>query len=125
MYYVAIIHKDKDSDYGVSFPDFPGCITAGITIDEAKDMAIEVLKFHVEGMVEDGEDIPASSSLEAIMKNPDFQDGVAFLVSFTRPDKTVRVNITLQKSDLAKIDTAAKARGLSRSAYLAEKGAAR
>ena len=33
--YIAILHKDKDSDYGVSFPDFPGCITAGSTLDEA------------------------------------------------------------------------------------------
>ena len=39
--YIAIIHKDPKSDFGVSFPDFPGCITAGKTIDEAKDMAKE------------------------------------------------------------------------------------
>ena len=33
--YIALIHKDADSDYGVSFPDLPGCITAGTTLDEA------------------------------------------------------------------------------------------
>ena len=43
MDYVAIIHKDHDSDFGVSFPDFPGCITAGLTLDEAKGMALEAL----------------------------------------------------------------------------------
>jgi len=32
--YIAVIHKDPDSDFGVSFPDFPDCITAGATIDE-------------------------------------------------------------------------------------------
>ena len=37
--YIAIVHKDLKSDFGVSFPDFPGCITAGSNIDEAKDMA--------------------------------------------------------------------------------------
>ena len=37
--YIAIVHKEAKSDFGVSFPDFPGCITAGKNIDEAKDMA--------------------------------------------------------------------------------------
>ena len=36
--YIAVLHKDKDSDYGVSFPDFPGCITAGSSLEEAKEM---------------------------------------------------------------------------------------
>ncbi len=43
MDYIAIIHKDDDSDFGVSFPDFSGCVTADRTLDEAKDLAIEVL----------------------------------------------------------------------------------
>jgi predicted RNase H-like HicB family nuclease len=55
MGYVAIIHKDPDSDFGVSFPDFPGCITAGRTLDEAKDMALEALSGHIEVMREAGE----------------------------------------------------------------------
>ena len=41
MEYIAYLHKDRDSDYGVSFPDFPGCITAGKTLDEASRMAAE------------------------------------------------------------------------------------
>ncbi|MBW2343184.1 MAG: type II toxin-antitoxin system HicB family antitoxin, partial [Deltaproteobacteria bacterium] len=41
--YIAIVHKDPKSDFGVSFPDFPGCITAGKNIDDAKDMAQEAL----------------------------------------------------------------------------------
>ena len=57
--YVAVIHKDADSDYGVSFPDFPGCISAGSSVDEARDMAREALALHVHGMQEDGEAIPA------------------------------------------------------------------
>jgi predicted RNase H-like HicB family nuclease len=46
--YIAVIHKDQASDYGVSFPDFPGCITAGTTIDQAKDMSIEALTGHIQ-----------------------------------------------------------------------------
>src|ERR1700730_2436789 len=47
MYYVAIIHQDPDRDFGVSFPDFPGCITAGRTLDETKALALEALTGHI------------------------------------------------------------------------------
>lgn len=56
--YIALIHKDADSDYGVSFPDLPGVISAGSTLDEARDMATEALALHIEGLIEDGEAIP-------------------------------------------------------------------
>ena len=83
MNYIAVIHKDPDSDFGVSFPDFPGCITAGQTIDEAKSMAAEALHGHIEEMQAAGEPIPQPSSFEAVMADPDFSDGVAFAVSIT------------------------------------------
>ena len=54
MEYVAYLHNDRNSDFGVSFPDLPGCITAGKTPDEARLLASEALAFHVEGMIEDG-----------------------------------------------------------------------
>ena len=44
-HYIALIHKDLDSCYGVSFPDVPGVFTAGDTIDEAMQQAVEVLEF--------------------------------------------------------------------------------
>lgn len=56
--YLAVVYKEPDSDYGVSFPDFPGCITAGSTMDEAKIMAKEALLLHLNGMREDGLLIP-------------------------------------------------------------------
>ena len=119
--YIAVIHKDPDSDFGVSFPDFPGCITAGATIDEVKDMAHKALPFHIKGMLEDGEKIPVPSRLEEIMPDPDYADAVAFLV-VTIPDlkpRAVRVNITIPENTLHQIDAAAKKRGMSRSSFLA------
>ena len=118
--FIGVVHKEQDSNYGVSFPDFPGCITVGSTIDEAKDMAQEALAFHIEGMIEDGQDIPRPSRLEDIMKNPDFSDGVAFLV-VSAPDakpKTLRINISIPENTLRLIDSAARQKGLSRSAFL-------
>ena len=67
MHYIALIHKDSKSDYGVSFPDLPGLVTAGSSLDEARRMAEEALAFHLEGLMEDGEAIPAPSSLERVM----------------------------------------------------------
>lgn len=118
--YIAIVHKDHASDFGVSFPDFPGCITAGSNIDEAKDMAQEALTLHIQGMVEDGEELPAPSKLEQIMADPDFADAAAYLVVEV-PDaktRTVRVNITVPEMTLKQIDAAAKKRGMSRSSFL-------
>ena len=54
MEYIAYLHKDRGSDYGVSFPDFPGCITAGRTLDEASRMAEDALALHIQGMIEIG-----------------------------------------------------------------------
>ena len=56
--YPALIHKDPDSCYGVTFPDFDGCVSAGDTLEEAVKMAHEALEFHIEGMVTAGEEIP-------------------------------------------------------------------
>lgn len=83
--YIGIIHKDPDSDYGVSFPDFPGCITAGSDIEEVRRMAQEALAFHIEGMIEDGDALPEPSSFEVIMQDPDFSDGMAILVMAKTP----------------------------------------
>lgn len=46
-HYIALIHKDANSDYGVSFPDFPGCISAGSTLEEARRMGAEALALHI------------------------------------------------------------------------------
>src|SRR5580658_5024354 len=120
-HYIALIHKDPDSDYGVSFPDFPGLATAGRTLDEARAMAEEALALHIEGMTADGEAIPEASILEAVMDDPAARDGVVTLIS-TKPaaKRAVRVNVTLPEDVLAEIDRYAENRGLTRSGFLAQ-----
>lgn len=118
--YIGLIYKDVDSDYGVSFPDFPGVITAGKNLDEARQLAEEALAFHVEGLIEDGEAIPEPSSLEAVMADLDNRDGVAILVALkTEVKKAVRINITLQQDIVDQIDTFAERNGMTRSGFLA------
>ena len=119
--YIGLIHKDPNSDFGVSFPDFPGVITAGTTLDDARAMAEEALALHVEGMVEDGEAIPEPSTLEEVMSDPDNRSGVAILVSVkTEQPKAIRVNVTLPEDVLAQIDRYAEAHGFTRSGLLAQ-----
>ena len=118
--YIAIIHKDPDSDFGVSFPDLPGCVSAGVDLDEAQAVAAEALALHLEGIAADGETIPAPSSLETIMADPENRDGIAVLVSApVAPVRAVRVNITLPEDVLREIDAYAESNGFTRSGFLA------
>jgi predicted RNase H-like HicB family nuclease len=119
--YIGLIHKDTDSHFGVSFPDFPGVVTAGTNLDDARAMAEEALTFHIEGLVEDGEVIPEPSALEEIMSDPDNRSGVAILVSVKNGQpKAVRVNVTLPGDILEQIDKYAEAHGFTRSGLLTQ-----
>lgn len=58
MRYLAFLHNAPDRDFGVTFPDFPGCITAGKSAEEAKAMAPEALRLHIDGMMKSGQMLP-------------------------------------------------------------------
>ena len=73
-HYIALIHKDPDSCYGVSFPDVPGVFTAGDTLDEAIAQAAEVLSFAAEDWEElTGSPFPAPRTLDALRTDAAFQ----------------------------------------------------
>ncbi len=116
--YIALLRKDHDSDFGVDFPDFPGCIAAGRTLEEARRAAAEALEFHIVGMLQDREAIPdGSATLDAVMADPDNRDATAFLVDVTTaPVESIRVNVMLPKDVLANIDRTTT----NRSRWLAE-----
>lgn len=118
--YIALVHKESGSDYGVSFPDFPGCVSAGETLEEARAAAEEALSLHIEGMIEDGEMLPEPSSLDAVMSSPENRDGVAILVSTPQQNaRSIRVNVTLPEDVLREIDAFARGAGYTRSGFLA------
>jgi predicted RNase H-like HicB family nuclease len=115
--YIGLLRKDAGSDFSVDFPDFPGCITAGDTLDAARCRAEEALRFHIEGMREDGDIIPTPSDLETVMRDPDNRDAVAVLVDVPGgPARSVRVNIMLPEDVLQAIDRASA----NRSRFLAD-----
>lgn len=117
--YIALLRKESKSDFGVNFPDFPGCITAGRTLEEARTLAKEALDAHVALMIEDGDAIPEPATLDQIVADRENRDALPFLVDLTPPeDPAVRINITVPKRDLATIDAAAGQANQSRSAFL-------
>jgi predicted RNase H-like HicB family nuclease len=79
------------SDFGVEFPDFPGCVTAGTTLEEARRLAAEALALHVAGMQKDGEPLPPPSSLDAAMSN-------------TGKARSVHINVMLPEDIVQAID---------------------
>lgn len=81
--YVALLRKQADSDFGVEFPDFPGCITAGVTLEDARRMATEALLLHVEGLIEDGNPIPEPSRLDEILFDPDHSNIASIVVNIS------------------------------------------
>lgn len=114
---MAYVHKGKKSDFGVSFPDFPGCVTAGKTLEEAR-LAPEALAMHVEGMIEDGEPLPEPSTLDELANDPAIKGAVAFLVTVDVAEKVGRFNITARKSQMEEIDRRARKARMTRSAYI-------
>ena len=83
--YTGLIHKDPDSDFGVSFPDLTGCITAGRTVEEAREMAAEALALYIETLEAYGEEIPKPSSADTVLAHPEAHDALALLVVEAMP----------------------------------------
>jgi len=122
MNYPVVIHKDKDSDYGVTVPDLPGCFSAGSSFDEALEMSKEAILLHIEGILEDGDPVPHPQSIEHHKKNRLYSGGVWALVSVDLSSisgKAKRINITLPERILSQIDDYAEKLGESRSGLLA------
>ena len=121
-HYIAIVHKDAGSAYGLSFPDLPGCFSASDSADEILPHAMEALEL----FADDTRDLPAPSSIEAIKSMPEIRTDLAtgaFLVSVPlvrNSGKSARVNITLDKGLLQAIDETAAQRKMTRSGFLAQ-----
>jgi predicted RNase H-like HicB family nuclease len=72
--YIALVHKDEGTSYGVSFPDVPGCISAGDTFEEAVANAAEALAGHLALMSSDGDPLPVPRTFEQLKRDPEFID---------------------------------------------------
>jgi predicted RNase H-like HicB family nuclease len=123
MRYPVVLHTDDGVRFGVTVPDLPGCFSSGDTFDQALDCVLEAIDLHLEGLVEAGGELPAPRSIAEHRSNPDFADGVwaAVTVDVSRFDgRAEKINITLPRRLLAKIDDYVRLHGATRSGFLAD-----
>lgn len=119
-YYTALVHRDEDSAYGLTFPDLPGCFAAADTWNGIPAAATEALDL----WFEDQPDVPPAS-LDAIRQHPETAaelaaGAVLMPIPYIPADTAVdRVNITIERGLLRAIDETAKRRGMNRSSFLA------
>lgn len=86
-HYIAVVHKDETSCFGVFFPDVKGVFTAGDTLDEAFEQAREVLQFAAESWTEDTDsDFPQPRSIDELRLDPEFveesKDAILMAIPF-------------------------------------------
>jgi predicted RNase H-like HicB family nuclease len=121
-YPVVIEPGDETTAFGVIVPDLPGCFSAGDTLDEALTGVEEAAAAWIDAALDTGEAIPAPSSLAAVRANPAYAGwtfGVVALDPALLDDTIERVNITLPRRVLRRLDALAKAAGESRSGFIA------
>jgi predicted RNase H-like HicB family nuclease len=110
--------------WDVVFPDFPGCVTQGDTLQQAMENAIEALSLHVEGMVAEGLALPPSSPMDAPLpewlSESEMPTQVQALLPVDAPSKSARLNVTLEQALLDRLDEAVRREGTTRSGYLAQ-----
>ncbi|AON54296.1 type II toxin-antitoxin system HicB family antitoxin [Herbaspirillum seropedicae] len=119
MLYPLYVHKDAESAYGAAFPDFPGCFAAADELRDLPAAAQEAVEAHFHGQTEP---IPDPSAPEEWADDERFQGGYWMLVEIdlSRVNaKSVRLNVSLPQNLVARIDSVAQARRMSRSAFLA------
>jgi predicted RNase H-like HicB family nuclease len=121
-YPVAIEPGSESSAFGVVIPDLPGCYSAGDTLDEALIGAQEAAAAWIDATLDSGGAVPAPSSLETLRQNADFEGwlfGIITLDPAALDDTIERVNITLPRRVLKRLDAMARAAGESRSGFIA------
>ncbi len=119
MKFAVVVHHDENSAYGVSVPDLPGCFSAGDSFDVALENVIEAIEFHLEGLAEEGLDIPRAEPIDAHLDDPDYAGGTWGFVDIDLTPylgKTEKINVTLPSAVIRKIDAKHK----NRSRFLAE-----
>lgn len=120
---IAIEPATENTAWGVVVPDLPGCFSAGDSAEEAFANAAQAVDAHCELLAEDGHDLPTPRGLAEHQANPEFAGWVWGMVDVdvSRYDgRAEKINITLPRRLLTKIDEYAKAHGATRSGFLAD-----
>lgn len=120
---IAIEPGTETTAFGVVVPDLPGCFSAGDTLDKAVDNAREAIDLWCETVIEDGGDVPIARTLAEHQADPEFAGWIWAVVEMPVEryfGPAEKLNITLPRLLLAKIDDYAHAHGATRSGFLAD-----
>ena len=123
MRYPVVLHSDDGAHWGVTVPDLPGCFSAGDSMDEALESVVEAIDLHLAGLTEDGGEAPMPGPVTAHQANPDFAGGIWALVEIDASKydgRAEKINITIPRRILARVDDYAKSHGLTRSGFLVQ-----
>jgi len=124
MRYPIVIEEGSDTTaYGVVVPDLPGCFSAADTLNEAIDAAKEAAAAWIDAALDEGQAIPYASTLEEIRRLPEYAGwavGVVELDDALSDDTIERVNITIPRRVLRRLDDIARSRGQSRGAFISD-----
>jgi predicted RNase H-like HicB family nuclease len=123
---IAIEPGTRKTAFGVVVPDLPGCFSAGDTIEEAFENAVEAITLFCEVMAERDGALPDNKGMSHWQKNREYKDWTWGIVEvpvekFFGPAE--KINITVPARMLRKIDEWAKSHGQTRSGFLVEAAA--
>ena len=123
MKFTVVLHSDDGHHYGVTVPDLPGCFSSGEGVDDALLSAQEAIDLHVEGLLDEGLDLPPHQPVSVHQAKRQYAKGIWAVVDvpvekYFGPAE--KINITVPRAMLARIDTWAKRHGMSRSGFLVE-----
>jgi predicted RNase H-like HicB family nuclease len=120
-YWAEVCKDEGNPNLGIVFPDFPGCVSCGETMEEVLWMAQEALQGHIRCMEQDNEEIPEPSDYENAVKKS--EDDAWMFIPVTvevQSPKRIKINISLPEDILYKVDSQAKNLNMSRSALIAQ-----
>ncbi len=123
MYFPVVLHSDDAVRFGVTVPDLPGCFSSGDSFDAALTSVKEAIDLHLEGIIEEGDEIPSLKTLAEHRSNPDFSDGIWGVVEVDVSHfygQTEQIHVALPRYLLAQIDGYSESHGITRSGFLAE-----
>ena len=122
-YPIAIEIGSPKKSRGVAVPDLPGCFSAADSgIDEAIENAKEAIELWIEVALEKGMEVPKPSLITDLQKKKEFKGwiwAVAEIDPALLSDEIERINITLPKRVLSRLDAKAKKAGETRSGFIA------
>lgn len=127
-FYRAIAYQNRgdgpDDGWDVIFPDFPGCISQGDSAQSAMENAAEALALHVDGMVAEGESLPDSSRVDQALPDwvldNEMSNRIDAFLTVEIPGRSTRINVTMDKALVDRLDAAASREGTTRSGFLAQ-----